>query len=137
MQEDCQPIWSKWIAVGPCVVTGCSLTTGERKKSRECLYGDGSETMNYDLCSNNSAIVTEQCNSVKLSSDCKQFSFNTSDSTGVYIGVGLFFTILVSLVYCCWRKKQQNIADRIKHSSTNIPIDIEHHVYNQIQRNTN
>ena len=139
MQEDCQPIWSEWIEVGPCVVTGCSLTTGERKKRRECLYGDGSEAMNYELCSNTSAIVMEQCNSMKISSECEQFSFNNSDNTGVYIGVGvgLFFTILVSLVYCCWRKKQQNIADSNKHSSTNIPIDIEHHVYNQIQHNTN
>ena len=38
MQEDCQPIWSEWIEVGPCVVTGCSLTTGERKKRRALVW---------------------------------------------------------------------------------------------------
>ena len=71
--------------------------------------------------------------------NANNFRPTNSNNTGVYIGVGvgLFLLILVSLLFCCWRKKQQNIADRIKHSSTNIPIDNEHHVYNRIQHNTN
>ena len=92
MQEDCQPIWSKWIEVGPCVVTGCSLTTGERKKRRECLYGDGSEAMNYDLCSNTSAIVMEQCTNNTLPIEC------STNTASLYIGIGV---VLVSIVILC------------------------------------
>ena len=138
MQEDCQLIWSSWIE-GDCVVTGCNPTVWERVRTRKCLYGDGKEATQSELCFHQSTTMKKQCNAIKLPSECEQYPSNNSDNTGVYIGVGvgLFLLILVSLLFCCWRKKQQNIADRNKHSSTNIPIDIEHHVYNRIQHNTN
>ena len=139
MHEDYQYFWSSWIE-GDCVVTGCNPTVSERVRTRKCLNGDGKEATHSKLCSNQSiAIMKDQCISMKLPSDCEQFSSNNSNNAGVYIGVcvGLLFILLVSLVYCGWKKKKQNIADSNKHSSTNIPIDIKHQVDNQIQHNTN
>ena len=101
VQEDCQPVWGEWNEEGPCVVTGCNPTTGERVKRRKCLYGDGSETINYELCSNNSEIVTEQCTNNTLPNNCTAdtSSATESDNTSLYeyIGIGVALVLIVIL----------------------------------------
>ena len=56
-EEPCQPLWSEWVTIF------CNSTNNkikEQVRMRKCLYGDGSKTKNTQLCSNESAIITEQ-----------------------------------------------------------------------------
>ena len=132
-------LWGEWGEAGPCNVISCNPTVAERVRRRKCFYGNWGEADNVEMCSNQSAIMKEQCNATKLPSDCRRVSSNNSDYTGVYIsvGVGFFFIILVLLVYCWCKKKKQNNAKHNHCASNNNAIDIEHHVCNQIQDNTN
>ena len=135
--EDCQPSWGEWGKAGPCNVTSCNPTVAERVRRRKCFHGNWGEADNVEMCSNQSAIMKEQCNATKLPSECRQVSSNNSNYTGVYVGVSLFFIVLVLLVYYWCKKQKQNQADHNKTASNNNAIDIEHHVCYQIQDNTN
>ena len=109
VQEDCLPIWSEWIEEGPCVVTGCNPTTGERGKRRQCLYGDGSATMNHELCSNDLTMVKEQCTNNILPMEC------STNTTSLYIGIGVgidchFFLFCLLLCYII-----AEIVEQIRH----------------------
>ena len=56
----CQPHWNKWSEAGPCVVFGCN-TSGQQTTRRNCLYRNGTEALNVQMCSNQSAIKMIQC----------------------------------------------------------------------------
>ena len=136
-QTQCQPLWGPWGKAGPCEVIACS-STGERVRSRRCLYGDGSESADPQLCSNQPAIMKEQCNGINYFSECKQFSFTDFDNISVYVyicvGVGIFFIFGISLSYWCGKKRRSNIDCKTKSTTANA-LNIEHHVYDQIQKN--
>ena len=122
MQEDCQPIWGEWTEERSCVVSGCNPTTGERVKRRECLYGDGSDTMNYELCSNTSAIVTEQCTNNTLPIEC------SANTASLYIGIGVALVLIVILfifleVTLYYRRKGQTNSTPNQNPNTHeLPI---------------
>ena len=136
---DCPTFWGEWGEAEPCNVISCNPTVSERVRRRKCFHGNWGEADNVEMCSNQTAIMKEQCNATKLPFECRQDSSNNSDYTSVYIGVGvgLFFIIWVSLVYCWCKKKKQNHVDHNQSASNNNAFDIEHRVYNQIQYNTN
>ena len=58
-QAACQPAWSTWVD-GPCTTNGCSVI-GKRIRTRECLYGDGTEAPDVQLCSGQISVTAEQC----------------------------------------------------------------------------
>ena len=142
MQADCQPAWSAYIEEGPCVVTGCDPNAGEQTKRRECIYGDGSKATNYELCSNQSTRVAEQCTNNTLPIECTARTSSTTefDNTSLYIGTGVALALIVSFCIVLAvglyrrRKYRTNSTPNPIHPST---LDIENHVYNQIQDNTN
>ena len=100
-QTQCQPIWGPWGEAGQCAVIFCN-STGERVRSRLCLHGNGSESPDPQLCSNQSAIVKEQCfgDAKQQATACQQAQSaegGESDKTGVYIYTGI--AVLLSLVF--------------------------------------
>ena len=107
----------------------------------------GSKATNYQLCSNHSEIVTEQCSNYVLPTECTADTSsatpsesNNSDNTGVYIGVGvgLVFTILVPLVYCCWKKKKKKTLLIATNTQVpTFPLILNTMYTTQIQLNTN
>ena len=142
LQENCQPTWGAYIEEGPCVVTGCDPNAGEQTKRRECIYGDGSEATNPKLCSNQSTRVAEQCTNNTLPIECTARTSSATetefDNTSLYSGIGvalivIFFIVLAVVLYRR-RKYQTNSTPNPINPST---LDIENHVYNQIQDNTN
>ena len=123
--EDSQLIWIK---EQPCVVTKCISTAGEAQRQGENLYGDGSEVVMLQFYSNHPAITNEQCNNFATTTRyCKDDFSNQSNNIGLCIGVGvgLFLIVLVSLVYCWYRKKKQKRLDRNQSACSSNAIVIE------------
>jgi len=88
-QEDCNHFWSNWVDE-LCVIVGCNVT-GEQIRRRQCLYGDGNETADHRLCSNQSALLKEQCiSNSTLSPDCLADS-----NTCLYVGIGIAIPMFV------------------------------------------
>ena len=93
----CQPHWNKWSEAGPCIVVGCN-STGKQKKYRKCLYGDGGEALDEQLCSNtSSAEKIETCNNTNLTSACIQSSSSSSSVIGLYVGIAVAATFIIAL----------------------------------------
>ena len=99
MQADCQPTWGAYIEEGPCVVTGCDPNAGEQIRRRKCTYGDGSESANSKLCSNQSTRKAEQCTNNTLPIECtaRTSSATEFDNTSLYIGNGIALILIVIL----------------------------------------
>ena len=55
----CRPFWSMWMT-GNCSGIYCN-STGKRVRTRNCLYGDGSNSASNKLCSNQANTKIEQC----------------------------------------------------------------------------
>ena len=88
----CQPLWGPWGEAGPCKVSLCN-STGERVRSRLCLYADGSESPDPQLCSNQSTIIKEQCTeNAKQQAETR----GQPDNPRLYIYIGI--TVLLALV---------------------------------------
>jgi len=69
MEQECNHYWSEWVE-GSCFANACNLT-GERVKTRKCLYGNGSEVLNVKLCSNGTSTMKEQClENITLQTPC-------------------------------------------------------------------
>ena len=142
MQDDCQPTRGAFIKDGPCVVTGCNPNAGEQIKRRECIYDDGSEATNPKLCSNQSTRVVEQCINNTLPIECTAHTSPATDveNTSLYIGIGVALALIV--IFCIVLAVVLYHLQKYRKNSTPNPInpsalDIENHVYNQIQDNTN
>ena len=128
-QKDCQYFWSSWIE-GNCIVTKCNPTVWERARTRKCLYGNGSETINYGLCSNNSAIATEQCknNTLPIKCSTNTVSGTESDNSNLYIGIGValilmaIFFILLAVVLYHRRKCQINSTPNQNPNTHDLPV---------------
>ena len=90
--EPCQPLWSEWVTIF------CNLTNNtmkEQVRTRKCLYGDGSKTNNTELCSNESAIITEQkCLDATKKSSTKKLNANNNI---IYIGVAVFSLVFFTI----------------------------------------
>ena len=96
-QEPCY-FWSDWGQQGPCTVTSKCNLNGERNRIRECLFRNGSKASDDTMCSNQSAIMREQCNITNVASDCLQNLSNMSTDTGLHICVGI--TVPLILILC-------------------------------------
>ena len=66
--ETCWPVWSEWSKAEDCISSGCH-STGERIRTRKCLYENESEALDVQLCSDDSPTKTETC--ANNLTDCK------------------------------------------------------------------
>ena len=96
-QEPCY-FWSEWGQQGPCTVTSKCNLNGERNRIRKCLFRNGSKASDNTMCSNQSAIMREQCNITNVAPECLQTSSSTSADTGLNICVGI--TVPLILILC-------------------------------------
>ena len=140
-QTQCQPVWNEWSEAGDCVATRCN-STGERLRTRKCLYGDGSEASNVQLCSNASSNMTETCTVNITSNDCA-FSPNKSSmdsNLGLYIGVGvaaalvvILFVVVAVVLYRrgmrCYSKNKRTDSDLSPYATVNPTTEEEPPVY--------
>ena len=97
----CHHFWSEWDAMGQCNVIGCN-STGNRIRKRQCLYGEGSETTNVQLCStylNESDVMIEQCDNTNLALNYTQSSSSTFNFIGFYVGILICCDIDICFVY--------------------------------------
>ena len=132
MQVTCQPMWSEWGEAGNCISLLCN-TTGEQIRTRKCLYGDGSEASNVQLCSEGSPNMTESC--VTSTVDC-EVNTNT-DSVGnnlaLYVSVGVScFVVIVIFVMSGQYLFKRLASPQKNHNQVNKNLSIEHHVYDTI-----
>ena len=99
-EEPCQPMWNEWVTV---FCNSTNNTMKEQVRTRKCLYGDGSETNNTRLCSNESAIIT---NGTCFPATTQLFDRKRPDdqtlnktmeinenSRFIYIAAGVFFLV--------------------------------------------
>ena len=97
---ECHHFWSEWVVIGQCNVIGCN-SIGNRIRKRQCLYGEGIDATNVQLCStylNESDVMIEQCDNTNLALNCTQSSSNTSNFIGFYVSIGVVATIIFALV---------------------------------------
>ena len=122
-QIQCQPLWGSWSQEGLCKVIFCNLT-GERVRSRRCLYSDGSQSPDTQLCSNQSAVVKEHCvgDAKQQAAACLQTQSaegGQSDNTGVYIYIGIAVSLILVLGFGLaavrWRCHQKAQANNESH----------------------
>ena len=100
-QTQCQPIWGPWGEAGPCKVSLCN-STGEQVRSRLCLYGDGSQSSDTRLCSNQSSTMKQQCawDRKQQAAACQQAQSEEggeSNNTSVYVGIGIAVLLILVL----------------------------------------
>ena len=122
-QTQCQPLWGAWGEAGPCKLIACN-STGERVRSRLCLYGDGSEPADSQLCSNQSSIVKEQCagDAKQQATACQQTQSaggGQSANTSVYVGIGIAVLLILALGFgfaaVRWRCRQKIKTENESH----------------------
>ena len=132
--KDCNHFWSNWVDES-CVAIGCN-STGQRVRRRQCLYENVGESADFHLCSNQSAVMTEQCNTISNSSECEFTSSPSTPNSAVYyiiIGVVVVFLIfIIATLTLCWIRKKR-LSNQ---NSSSDSVSIEHHVYNQVQRSS-
>jgi len=95
IENECNHYWSEWVE-GNCFTSACNLT-GERLKTRQCLYSRN-EVSDSALCSKNneSAIATETCTNTTLSVQCTQQNSSChSSKTDLYIGIGVAVPLIM------------------------------------------
>ena len=130
-QEQCRPVWSNWV-YGKCNATGCNAT-GERLRKRECLYSDGSKDLHITLCSDQPAVVKEQCfsNATTCTANMKPIHLYVIISS-ITVSVIIFLCCLIVFIY---RKRRFAKPKQNQSSPERIRLNIEHHIYNVIQDN--
>ena len=96
-QVPCRHAWSEWTK-GDCVSSRCN-SSGERVRTRNCLYGNGSEALNVQLCSDESPNITEPCVANITTNDCNFYTHHTDvgSNVGLSVGIGAAFALLVVL----------------------------------------
>ena len=140
-QTQCQPVWNEWSEAGDCVSARCN-STGERLRTRKCLYGDGSEASNVQLCSNASSNMTETCTANITSNDCASSPNKSSmdSNLGLYIGVGvaaalvvILFVVVAVVLYRrgmrCYSKNKGTDSDLSPYATVNPTTEEEPPVY--------
>ena len=132
--KDCNHFWSNWVDES-CVAIGCN-STGLRVRRRQCLYENVGESADFHLCSNQSAVMTEQCNTTSNSSECEFTSSPSTPNSAVYciiIGVvGVFLVFIIATLTLCWIRKKKSSNQ----NSSSDSVSIEHHIYYQVQRSS-
>ena len=128
-EEPCQPLWSEWVTVF------CNLTNNtmkEQVRTRKCLYGDGSETNNTRLCSNQSAIITEKkCLYATTMQTVHQITRRTCENTNqinfllIVISVVLALMLIISIVFfvIAWKRKVQIIKTTAQREPHYVIVD--------------
>ena len=117
----CQPHWNEWSEAGPCITSGCN-TTGRQARSRKCLYGDGSEAPDIQLCSNiSSELRLEACINTNLSSNCPLSFSTTSTFTGLYVGIGVAvaLTFVLFIVIVAFKHFRRKTGQSLSNNVTN------------------
>ena len=112
-EEPCQPLWSEWVTI---FCNSTNNTMKEQVRTRKCLYGDGSKTNNTGLCSNESAIITEQkCSVATTMQTAHQITRRTDKHTDqinflpIAISAVLVLILIILVVFfviACKRKDQ-------------------------------
>ena len=99
----CRPFWSMWMTRN-CSDVNCN-STGERVRTRNCLYGNRSNSASIKLCSNQSNIKTEQCitnfsycSYVKSQPHAQESSFLSNVGISVTVCVILIVIIIIAVV---------------------------------------
>ena len=127
--ELCQPLWSEWVTV---FCNSTNNTMEEQVRTRKCLYGDGSETNNTRLCSNESAIITKQkCSVVTTMQTAHQITRRTAEHIiqinflPIVISVVLVLILIISLVFfiIARKRKDQTIEATTKIESLYVIVD--------------
>ena len=122
----CRPFWSMWMT-GNCSGVNCN-STGARVRTRNCLYGDGSNSASIKLCSNQSNIKTEQCMTnfsfcgyVDTQPNSEESSFLSNVGIGVSICI-ISIIIIVIAVFLKKDKKSKRECLRLRFSN---PLQIK------------
>ena len=114
-EEPCQPLWSEWVTI---FCNSTNNTMKEQVRTRKCLYGDGSETNNARLCSNQSAIITEQkCSVATTMQTAHQVTRRTAEHINqinflpIVISAVLVLILIILVVFfiIAWKRKVQTI----------------------------
>ena len=114
-EEPYQPLWSEWVTV---FCNSTNNTMKEQVRTRKCLYGDGNETNNTRLCSNQSAIITEKkCLDATTMQTAHQITQRTCENINqiifllIVISVVLALMLIISIVIfvIAWKRKVQTI----------------------------
>ena len=114
-EEPCQPLWSDWVTI---FCNSTNNTMKEQVRTRKCLYGDGSETNNARLCSNQSAIITEQkCSVATTMRTAHQITRRTAEHINqinflpIVISAVLVLILIILVVFfiIAWKRKVQTI----------------------------
>ena len=109
----CRPSWSMWMT-GNCFGLKCN-STGGRVRTRNCLYGNGSNDASIELCLNQSNIKTEQC--ITNFSNCsyvKSQSYAEESGFSSDVGIGLticIISIVIIVIAVFWRKNKKSKRD--------------------------
>ena len=106
----CQPHWNEWSKAGPCVVIGCN-STGQQARRRKCLYGDGSEAPNMQMCSNQSSIIIEYCSD-------NVGTFCDVDSRRYLFSVPVVVCALILLIALLRRKQLRGLFSKCNQKQT-------------------
>ena len=121
VKRSCQPSWSAWVA-SQCSATTCN-EEGKRMKKRKCLYGDGSDVNDTQLCSGHPEVTTESCFASDIDCSLPESKLSLEVWIGVGVGSGVMILCLVSVIF--WSIK------KVLRSPKPTP-DIEHHIYSEI-----
>ena len=132
VDKNCNHYWGYWSEAPICVTTGCN-TSGERVKTRQCLYDDGREATDVKLCSNGdeSAFKKEKCKNNTITVECVlQTSPETDnlDNTGFFVGIGVAIALIVILcillviVRCCHHKPGHSLSTVVANSTVSYPF---------------
>ena len=126
----CQPSWSAWVR-SDCFSVNCN-STGERTRTRKCLYGDGSVTNNTRLCLNQLSIITEQCyfNTSKCNTQKPNSTLNNFINYiigGVAIVLLILVIVLLVVFFTKYKSKKFEVAQSVHQQSNdnNIPLPYE------------
>ena len=128
----CQPMWSEWSGAGNCI-SPSGNTTGERKRTRKCLYGDGSEASNVQLCCNQSSHSTKLCTANSTDCEVSTDTDSAGNNLALYVGVGVGCFVFIAILVMSGHFLCKRLASQQKNKNQkNENLNIEHHVYNKI-----
>ena len=124
-KDKCHHFWSEWVAVKSCKVTECNLT-GNRKRKRQCLYGEGIVADNYQLCPhfNKSDVIIEQCGVSDLPRKCL-YHWNEWSKSGPCIISGCNLTGKQIFKRKCLRRDGSEAPDNKSCSNTSLAEKVE------------
>ena len=116
--DQCQPFWSAWVA-GECISTNCNVT-GERVKTRKCLYDNESEAFSSFRCSHNYGVIKEPC--YTTGTECE--SFVTNHTLLISVIFGMIITLLLACVIAFQFHKRRTKAKQSRTTTDHSYVEI-------------